>query len=203
MTVAAGARPRDSAFSKGSQNVEILLYPDPRLKQPASRIAAVTQEIREQAQEMISTMYAANGVGLAAVQVGLSVRMLVLDTSEERNAPRVYVNPKIVSFQGKLLAEEGCLSFPGIYGKVERAERVVVAAQDLDGNLIEEESSGLRSRAFQHEVDHLDGILFITRLSPGEKLSIRKALRDLERDGKNAKRLSARPEALTRAVVEL
>ncbi|MEE2674126.1 MAG: peptide deformylase [Myxococcota bacterium] len=148
---------------------EVLQFPDPRLKQASALVTQVDERVRELAREMLHVMYDEPGIGLAAPQIGEPLRLVVMDTdwsSEggERN-PAVVVNPEILSREGKITWEEGCLSVPDFTADVERAERVVVKYQDLDGEQITEDVSGLRAVCFQHEIDHLDGILFIDRIS--------------------------------------
>jgi peptide deformylase len=140
-------------------------YGDPVLRRRASPIDAVTPEIRRLANDMIDTMYDEVGIGLAAPQVGVSVRLLVVGDEEGRGA-QVLVNPAITAQGGTVTAEEGCLSLPGIFAQVMRSEWVTLQAQDLDGNPVAITARGLRSRVFQHEIDHLDGVLFIDRLEP-------------------------------------
>ena len=148
---------------------EVLQFPDPRLKKKSEPVGEITDEIRALAQDMIEVMYDEPGIGLAAPQVGEAVRMIVMDTewTEEgaERDPLVMINPEIVERDGKAVSHEGCLSVPDFTADVERAERVRVRGTDLDGNPIEEEAEGLRAFCFQHEIDHLDGVLFIDRIS--------------------------------------
>ncbi|HCF06135.1 MAG TPA: peptide deformylase [Desulfomicrobiaceae bacterium] len=145
----------------------IRTYPDPVLAQKATPIAEVTEEIRQLAHEMLELMYQNDGIGLAAPQVGESVRLVTMDLSgpKERTAPRVFVNPVLSGHAGEVDSEEGCLSVIGYRTTVPRAERVHLSATDLDGNPIEEDADGLFAICLQHEIDHLDGILFIDRIS--------------------------------------
>ena len=146
---------------------EILVYPDPFLVRKAAPVAAVTDRIRTLISDMFQTMYAAEGVGLAATQVGVGKRVVVLDVSpvDETVAPLAVVNPEIVSRDGSVIGVEGCLSVPGVQGEVCRAETVEVRGMDELGNPLRIRAAGILSRALQHEIDHLDGILFIDRLS--------------------------------------
>lgn len=146
---------------------EILFYPDPRLAEKAREIGEVTQEIRDLAADMLETMYENRGVGLAAPQVGACCRLIVMDVSgpEERTEPEILVNPRILSKEGSITDEEGCLSVRNFRAKVARAERVVVEAQDLDGNPVRIETDGLRAVCLQHEIDHLEGVLFVDYIS--------------------------------------
>ena len=146
---------------------EILVYPDPYLARKAVPVAEVDDRIRLLVRDMFETMYAAEGVGLAATQVGVGKRVVVLDVSpvDEKIAPVAVVNPEIVSRDGSITAVEGCLSVPGVQGEVCRAETVEVRGMDEQGKPLRIRASGILSRALQHEIDHLDGILFIDRLS--------------------------------------
>ncbi len=148
---------------------EVLQFPDPRLKRKSERIETVTDELRELATDMLDVMYDEPGIGLAAPQVGASVRMIVMDTEwteeDAERSPIVVVNPEIVTREGTITWNEGCLSVPDFQADVERAERVVVRGTDLDGKPFEEDARELRAVCFQHEIDHLDGMLFIDRIS--------------------------------------
>lgn len=146
---------------------EILVYPDPFLARKAVPVAAVDDRIRALIRDMFETMYASEGIGLAANQVGVGKRVIVLDVSpvDETISPVAVVNPEIVSQSGTAIGIEGCLSVPGVQGEVCRAETVEVAGMDEQGNPIRILGAGILSRALQHEIDHLDGILFIDRLS--------------------------------------
>jgi peptide deformylase len=145
----------------------ILHYPDKRLRQKALAVPAVTPEIRQLVDDMAETMYAAPGVGLAAPQLGIPLRIFVIDIAPN-DAPsdlRVFINPEIVGRVGTTTWEEGCLSFPGIHEEIERAESVTVRATDLDGKSFEVSGDGLLAIAMQHEYDHLDGVLMIDHVS--------------------------------------
>ena len=146
--------------------LEILLLGDPVLREPADEIDEVDDEIRHLAGEMFETMYAAEGIGLAGPQVGIPLRLFVMDIRDAEEEPRALINPVILESSGSELAEEGCLSLPGLVGEVERAARIVVDATDLEGERFQIEASGLLARCIQHEIDHLDGVLFIDHLSP-------------------------------------
>ena len=158
----------------------IRFYPDPVLRESAKPISEITPELVKLAEDMRETMYESNGVGLAANQVGVLQRIITLDASPERSKFFAIINPMIISASGRQSASEGCLSFPGIYAEEERAARVVVAGQLLDGEEVEIEADGLLARAFQHEIDHLDGVVFVDRLSPSERFGIKDQLRLLE-----------------------
>lgn len=157
--------------------LDIVTYPDPRLKQACEPVQGITEEIRQLAADMLETMYAAPGVGLAAPQVGHNIRMLVMDPAgkDEAKQPRVLINPQLIlSGEDVLSEQEGCLSVPLNYrADVIRKSRVTLKATDLDGNLIEEDLEGFPAIVIQHEVDHLDGVLFIDRIS-----RLRRALYD-------------------------
>jgi len=148
---------------------EVLKFPDPRLKQVSKPIDEITDEIRELARDMCDVMYDEPGIGLAAPQVGAPVRMFVIDTEwteeEGSKSPSVLINPEFVRTEGTITWEEGCLSVPDFTAEVERAAEVTIKALDLDGKEIVEECTGLRAVCMQHEYDHLDGKLFIDRIS--------------------------------------
>lgn len=160
--------------------MDIALYPDPVLRKKARRITQFDDNLRKLADEMHATMAKAKGVGLAAPQVGLSIQLLVLNSSGKAADAKTLVNPKLTLVKGGELGEEGCLSFPGIWGEILRAPSLAVEAQDVSGNPIQLELSGYVARIVQHEFDHLEGILFIDRLSPADKIRIRKMLKNLE-----------------------
>ena len=143
----------------------ILKFPDPRLKKTAVRIETIDEQIHQLAKDMAETMYAAPGVGLAATQVDVQQRLIVIDVSEARDDLLVLVNPELVETEGKKLVEEGCLSVPGVYEKVERAERVVVRYLDLSGNEQHISGEGMLAVCLQHEIEHLDGHIFVEHLS--------------------------------------
>jgi peptide deformylase len=146
---------------------EILKYPDPRLKEVASPVASVTDETRALVDDMAETMYTANGCGLAATQIGVMLRIFVVDTAteDEPSDLRVFINPEIVERDGTQTWEEGCLSFPGISEEIKRAERIVVRALDREGKSFELEADGLLAVAIQHETDHLDGVTMLDKVS--------------------------------------
>ena len=152
---------------------EILVYPDPFLARKAVPVAAVNDRIRALIRDMFETMYGAEGIGLAAPQVGVGKRVIVLDVSpvDETVAPVAVINPEIVSRIGSSVGVEGCLSVPGVQGEVCRAESVEVRGLDEQGNPLRIRGVGILSRALQHEIDHLDGILFIDRIPSAEAAS--------------------------------
>jgi len=154
----------------------ILHYPETVLKQVSASVTEVDDEIRALAADMAETMYAAPGVGLAAPQVGVSRRLVVLDCAPKEEPAQlvVAINPEIVDREGEAFEEEGCLSVPGYYARVARSARVTVRFLDLDGRERQMEADGLWAIAFQHEIDHLDGILFVDHLSPLKRSMFRK-----------------------------
>ncbi len=156
--------------------LKILEFPDPRLRTKALPVAEVDDEIRTLIDDLLETMYAAPGIGLAATQVNVHKRVLVTDVSEDKSSPLALVNPEIVSKDGVEVMEEGCLSVPGYFEEVERAESIVVRYLDRDGQSQTLETDGLLAVCIQHEIDHLDGKLFVDYLSQLKRQRIRKKL---------------------------
>jgi peptide deformylase len=154
----------------------ILEYPDPRLRTKASPVEVFDATLRRLADDLLETMYGAKGVGLAASQVDVHKRLLVLDVSETRDQPLVLVNSQILSAEGRVPGEEGCLSLPGIYDKLERAARIRVRAFDCDGKPFEIDAEGVLAVCIQHEMDHLEGKLFVDYLSELKRQLIRRRL---------------------------
>ena len=154
----------------------ILEFPDPRLRTKAQPVSVFDKALHELIDAMFATMYAAPGIGLAATQVNVHKQLLVLDVSEERNQPLVLINPKVVERNGVQVYQEGCLSVPGIFADVERAEHIVVEAQDRHGAPLRLEAHGLLAVCIQHEMDHLIGKLFVDYLSPLKRDLVRKKL---------------------------
>jgi len=154
--------------------LKILEYPDPRLRITAAPVPIVTAEIRQLAADMLETMYAAPGVGLAATQVDRHIRLIVLDISDTRDQPLVLINPEIVAREGAETGDEGCLSVPGVTEGVERAVRVRVRALDTAGKTMEFEADGLLAVCIQHEMDHLVGKLFVDYLSELKRQRLKK-----------------------------
>lgn len=144
----------------------ILEFPDPRLRTVAAPVTVFDAELKQFVADMFETMYAANGVGLAATQVNVHQRLLVADMSDERNEPMVLINPEILEKDGSQVYQEGCLSFPGIYADVTRALKVKVKAHDVDGKEVVIEVEGPLAVCIQHEMDHLAGKVFVDYLSP-------------------------------------
>jgi peptide deformylase len=164
-------------------HLTILRYPDPRLHTVAKPVAQVDERIRQLAADMIETMYANEGVGLAATQVDVHERLIVMDTSETHDRPLVLINPEIVARSDEVaIAEEGCLSVPTIYDKIERPARVTVRALDRDGQPFEMEAEGLAAVCVQHEMDHLRGKVFVDYLSSLKRDRIRTKMLKKTRD---------------------
>ncbi len=157
-------------------NLEIIEFPDPRLRTVARPVEAFDTDLNQLISDMIETMYSAQGIGLAATQVNIHQQLLVLDVSETRDQPHVYINARIVESEGNETCEEGCLSVPGIYAEVSRAEKIRISALDKDGKSFEEELDGMHAVCFQHEMDHLKGKLFVDYLSPLKQRMVRKKL---------------------------
>jgi peptide deformylase len=145
--------------------LHILNFPDPRLHKKAAPVKLVDDRIRQLVSDMAETMYAAPGVGLAATQVDVHLRVLVIDTSEDKTGLQAFINPEIIALEGEQICEEGCLSVPGIYEKVSRASKVRVRALDEHGKPFELDAEGLMAVCLQHEIDHLDGKVFVEHLS--------------------------------------
>jgi len=156
--------------------LDVLSFPDERLRTVAKPVAEVNDEIKQLVSDMFETMKDENGIGLAATQVNRHVQVVVMDVSEDQNEPRVFINPEIIRKDGSTISEEGCLSVPGNYAKVERAEAITVKALDQNGESFELDAEGLLAICIQHELDHLKGKLFIDYLSPLKRQRIRKKL---------------------------
>jgi len=156
--------------------LDILHFPDPRLRKKAMPIKEVTDKIRQLADDMLETMYDAPGVGLAAVQINVQKRLVVIDTSEDKSTPLVFINPEIINKQGEREHEEGCLSVPEAYEVVTRADTVRVKALDRNGDPFELDADELLATCIQHEIDHLDGKLFVDYLSNLKRQRIKKRL---------------------------
>ena len=156
--------------------LKILEFPDPRLRKKAATVEAVDDELRTLIGDMLETMYEAPGIGLAATQVDVHKRLLVTDVSPDKSEPHVLVNPEILEKDGVTVTDEGCLSVPGYYEEVERAEHIRVRFLDRDGEAREMEAEGLLAVCIQHEMDHLEGKLFVDYLSEAKRQRIRKKL---------------------------
>jgi peptide deformylase len=159
--------------------LNILHYPDPRLRKKALRVEKVDNEIKQLVDNMFETMYQAPGIGLAATQADIQKRIIVIDISEDKSNPLCFINPEILVSDGEEEMEEGCLSVPGIYEKVSRAEHIKVRALDREGRSFEMEADGLLAICIQHEIDHLEGKLFVDYLSELKRQRIRKRLEKL------------------------
>jgi peptide deformylase len=158
--------------------LNILEFPDPRLRTVARAVdpTRIDPAFQQLVDDMFETMYAAPGIGLAASQVDVHQRFMVIDVSEEKNTPRVFINPEIATRSGEQVCQEGCLSVPGIYADVKRAERIVVRALDRNGVPFETDADGLLAVCIQHEMDHLDGKLFVDYLSPLKRDMVKRKL---------------------------
>jgi peptide deformylase len=160
----------------------ILEFPDPRLRTRAEPVQVFDAALEQLIEDMFETMYVAPGIGLAATQVNVHQRLIVIDVSEKRDERQVYINPVILSRDGVMVSEEGCLSVPQVFEPIERAERVTVRAQDARGAYFERELTGLLAVCVQHEMDHLEGKLFVDRLSSLKRDSIRRRLEKERRE---------------------
>jgi peptide deformylase len=171
--------------ANGTKVHAIVKYPDPVLATKGEPVTEFGPELAQFVDEMWASMYAAHGIGLAAPQIGVSKRITVIDVSfkERPDEKVVLINPEIIAREGKQFEEEGCLSLPEIRDKVHRAARVTVRAQDVNGEFFEAEGEELLARAMQHEIDHLDGILFIDRLSPLKRDLAKRRIRKLQKNG--------------------
>lgn len=165
--------------------MDIVVFPDPRLRAKNAPIEAFDEELAGLARAMFDAMYETGGVGLAAPQVGVNVKLLVFNEegkAEEADREVVLCNPRVVSkSKDRVSGEEGCLSFPGIYAPVQRHQEIVIEAEDLEGKTFQKTFTEWEARIFQHEFDHLDGVLFIDRFSPSDKTRLRPRLLDLKR----------------------
>ena len=161
--------------------LNILEYPDPRLRKVATPVAAVTPDVQKLVRDMAETMYAAPGIGLAATQVDVHKRVIVMDLSDTRDELRVFINPEILATDGEAEAEEGCLSVPGYYDKVTRPAKVHVRALDAEGTPFEVEAEGLLAVCIQHEMDHLAGKVFVDHLSALKRARLTNRLRKKQR----------------------
>jgi peptide deformylase len=165
--------------------LEILHFPDPRLRNVAQPVEQVDDAIRQLVDDMFETMYAAPGIGLAATQVNVDKRVIVIDISDQKDQPLCLINPEILARDGIEEMEEGCLSVPGVFELVERADHVRIQALNRDGQRFEIEASDLLAVCIQHEIDHLDGKLFVDYLSPLKRARIRKKLEKEQRQSQS------------------
>ncbi|MFQ6048156.1 MAG: peptide deformylase [Phycisphaerae bacterium] len=170
-------------FSPDQLNsLRILRYPDPRIRQPCQCVEDFDASLASLAERMFELMSRAGGVGLAAAQLGVLVRLFVCNPTGQQEDKQVYVNPRLVGLDGQVEAEEGCLCLPGVVAPIRRAERCTITASDLAGQPIERSADGLLARIWQHELDHLEGRLILERMSPASKIANRRALKQLEAD---------------------
>lgn len=159
---------------------DVLIYPDPRLRQVAKPVTEFNDELKAVCDKLLATMYHYNGCGLAATQVGVNMRIYVMDTTRDQSDPIVFINPEITATEGRMPFQEGCISFPGVYIQTEHAHKVTVKYQDVDGAFQEVTYEGnLESACVQHELEHLDGILMIDHLS---RMKRERALKKLEKE---------------------
>ena len=158
----------------------IVKFPDPVLQRPSEPVTAIDDELRRLVDDMFESMYVAHGIGLAAPQIGIPKRLTVIDLSFQKTPEDkiALINPEVVTKEGKIFEEEGCLSLPDIREKVARAAKVKIRAQDLQGKWFEREADDLLARAFQHEIDHLDGTLVIERLDDEQRREAKRLIRD-------------------------
>tara|TARA_B110000240_G_scaffold196108_1_gene247284 strand:- start:172 stop:708 length:537 start_codon:yes stop_codon:yes gene_type:complete len=163
--------------------LEILHFPHPRLRLKALPVTQVDDQVRKMVKDMLETMYQAPGIGLAATQVNIQLEVIVIDVSENKDQPLCLINPKIIESDGTEVMEEGCLSVPGFYENVTRAEKVKVQALNESGESFELEAEDLLAVCIQHEIDHLQGKLFVDYLSPLKRQRIKKKLIKLEKSG--------------------
>jgi peptide deformylase len=170
------------------KEISIIRYPDPRLRRVCEPITEFDDELVAFARRMLELMHAGRGVGLAAPQVGVLKRMFVMSVSGEEKDDLIFVNPEIRDMHGSREAEEGCLSLPEIYVRVRRAARCRIVAQDLNGEPLEMEGDDLLGRVWQHETDHLNGVLILDRMGPSDKIATKKKLKELEAEYKSRAR---------------
>lgn len=160
--------------------LSVIHYPDPRLRKRCEPVTEFNADLAALAKRMLELMREHNGVGLAAAQVGIPLRLFVMNTTDDTANDRVFVNPELLDLQGAKEAEEGCLSLPEVRVQVRRFHRAKMKAQDVDGKSIEAEEQDLPARVWQHETDHLNGVLIIDRMGPSDKIATKKQLRELE-----------------------
>jgi peptide deformylase len=173
----------------------ILEFPDPRLRTVARPVERVDTVLRRLIEDMLETMYAAPGIGLAATQVDVHQRLLVLDVSEDHLQPMVFINPEILAAEGSQTYQEGCLSVPGIFAEIKRSDKVTVRALDRDGEVFQLEAEGLLAVCIQHEIDHLAGKVFVDYLSPLKRELVRKKLAKQRRNAELDSDADAEPDS--------
>jgi peptide deformylase len=175
----------------------ILEFPDPRLRTRAQPVTRFDADLHRVVDDMLETMYAAPGIGLAATQIDVHQRLVVIDISAEHNDPLVLINPQILTREGEIATEEGCLSVPGYFDEVKRASKIRVRAQDRDGNVFERDCEDILAVCVQHEMDHIDGKLFVDYLSSLKRERVRKKL---EKERRERAARSSAPERRSRAL---
>jgi len=161
-------------------SLTLVKYPDPRLREVCEPVTELDHRLRALVEKMFAIMYGANGVGLAAPQAGVTLRLFVANPTMEPDGERVYINPELIANAGSIESEEGCLSLPTMSCRIKRFATTTIRAQDLDGNTFEQAGEDLLARVFQHECDHIEGRLLIDRMSPVAKIANRRLLKDLE-----------------------
>lgn len=179
-----------------SVRMELLYYPDPKLRRIAGRVKSVNGEVHDLVRPMFDVMYGTRGIGLAAPQVGLDIRMIVANLTcdpERADREEVYLNPQVVEREGEVKEEEACLSLPGLYAELARPKRVTVRYMNLEGRMVTRTVEDLHARLFEHEIDHLDGILIVDRLSAADKAKWAPLLKELEADFKGGKKRRRAP----------
>jgi peptide deformylase len=181
--------------------LDILTFPDPRLRKKAQPVAQVDDQIRRLVDDMLETMYAAPGIGLAATQVDVQRQIIVIDVSEGHDTPLCFINPRLVAREGTEQMDEGCLSVPGFFETVTRAERVTVEALDRDGHPFKLDADGLLAVCIQHEIDHLDGKLFVDHISILKRQRIRHKLEKQRKEREHAEAALDRRAAPRRSAV--
>ena len=165
--------------------MKLVYYPDPRLRESAKKVGKADAALREAVPKMFEIMYQARGIGLAGPQVGLGRRIVVANLEadpEKKEGEQVFLDPEILDRAGEMKEEEGCLSLPGMVAQIKRSEKLTVRYRDLDGNEITREVEGLEAKLFQHEIDHLDGILIVDKMGPADKKQWAGLLKELEED---------------------
>ena len=160
--------------------MKIFTYPDEVLKKKAEPIEEIDDNIKKLVHDMIETLYESDGVGLAAPQVGKSIQLIIVNPDCEPGQEKIYINPKIIKRKGREVGEEGCLSVPGVYGEVNRSKWVRFTATLLDGKTVTLEAKDFEARVIQHEMDHLNGVLFVEKVQPVEEIRIKRELEQLE-----------------------
>lgn len=173
--------------------LDILYYPDPQLRRSADEVVNVDGAVANLVDHMLETMYAAPGIGLAATQVNVHRRVVVIDVSENSDTPLTFINPSLLDQEGSAEMQEGCLSIPGVYETIKRPAQIKVSAVDREGNPFEMDADGLLAVCIQHEIDHLNGKLFVDYLSPLKRNRIRKRMEKWIRDGADPDDLPERP----------